>query len=86
MAKLFVDVWHVDEKPLDVAEGLAYVTGKPNGAEALFVGTIRSRNQGKEVLGVSYDVFESLAKCSFKAICMEAQERWGGDQSLRDSR
>ncbi|MCP4923931.1 MAG: molybdenum cofactor biosynthesis protein MoaE [bacterium] len=77
MGKVFVDVWDINEKPLDAALGLDFVTENPNGAETLFVGTVRNHNQGKQVLGVSYDVFEPLAKQTFKDICTEAQKKWG---------
>ena len=82
MGEVFVDVWNVELQPLDAMEGLALVTQPPNGAESLFVGTVREVNQGKEVLGVSYDVFEPLARQSFTDICKEAQEKWGKALSL----
>ncbi len=80
MGKIYTDIWNADEKSLDAMAGLAYVTANPNGAETMFVGTVRHFNQGKDVLGVSYDVFEPLAKKSFQDICLEAQQKWG--QSL----
>lgn len=79
MSKIFVDVWDVNTQPLDAMAGLSYVTEKPNGAETMFVGTVRNHNLGKKVLGVSYDVFEPLAKQSFLEICQEAQEKWGNE-------
>ena len=79
--RIFVDVWDVEQKSLDAMAGLAYVTGVGmavrNGAENLFVGTVRNHNLGKKVLGISYDVFEPLAKQNFLEICQEAQEKWG---------
>ena len=82
MGKIYVDVRNVNETPLNVIEGLAYVTENLNGAEALFVGTVRNHNQGRKVLGVSYDVFEPLTRQSFKDICVEAQEKWGESLDL----
>lgn len=79
--KIFVDVWDVTQQPLDAMSGLASVTGQGlavrNGAESLFVGTVRNHNLGKKVLGISYDVFIPLAKQSFLEICQEAQAKWG---------
>lgn len=80
--KIFVDVWDVESQLLNAMAGLDFVTKAPNGAETLFVGTVRDLNQGKKVLGVSYDVFEPLAKQSFSDICIEAQEKWGQKLSL----
>lgn len=77
MGEIYVDVWNTVEKPLDAQAGLQFVTNAPNGAETLFVGTVRNHNLGKKVLGVSYDVFEPLAKQSFREICEEALAKWG---------
>ncbi len=77
MGEIFIDIQDIDNQPLTVAEGLAFVTHPRNGAESLFIGTIRDLNQGKKVLGVSYDVFEPLARQSFIDICHEAQTQWG---------
>ena len=77
MSQTYIDVWDVTTQPLDASDGLKFVTQNPNGAETLFVGTVRHLNQGKDVLGVSYDVFEPLAKTSFTEIATEAQEKWG---------
>ncbi len=82
MGKIYVDVWDVNETPLNSMAGLAYVTENSNGAEVLFIGTVRNHNHGKKVLGISYDVFEPLAKQSFKEICKEAQEKWGKSLDL----
>ncbi len=82
MGEIFVDVWNVESQPLDAMKGLAFITKPPNGAENLFIGTVREFNQGKNVLGVSYDVFEPLARQSFTNICKEAQEKWGKELSF----
>ncbi len=82
MSALLVDVWDVTQRPLNPAEALAFVTAAPNGAEVIFTGTVRNHNQGKKVLGVSYDVFDALALQTFRTICAEAQAKWGKDLSL----
>ena len=82
MGEIFVDVWNVESQPLSAMSGLSFVTQPANGAESLFVGTVRELNQGKNVLGVSYDVFEPLAKQSFTDICQEAQTKWGSTLSV----
>lgn len=82
MDNCYIDIWQVEERPLKAAAGLAFVTQPANGAETLFVGTVRELNQGRSVLGVSYDVFEPLARQSFREICDEAQAQWGSELSL----
>ena len=82
MGEIFVEIFNSDEKPINIEVALSHVTQAPNGAETMFIGTVRNHNQGKQVLGVSYDVFEPLAKQSFLEICQEAQEKWGKDLDL----
>jgi len=82
MGDIFVDVWDTAKKPLSAQDGLEFVTRPPNGAETIFVGTVRHFNQGKDVLGVSYDVFDALAKKSFEDITQEAQTKWGADLDI----
>ncbi len=82
MGEIFVDIWDIKEQAIDIGKAVNFVTKNPNGAEVLFVGTVRNHNLGKKVLGVSYDVFEPLAKQSFKDICKEAQEKWGDELDL----
>ncbi len=47
MGKIYTDIWNANVKNLDAMDGLAYVTENPNGAESLFVGTVRDFNHGK---------------------------------------
>jgi molybdopterin synthase catalytic subunit len=82
MGEIYTDIWDVSDKKLDAMAALAHVTQNPNGAETLFVGTVRDFNQGKDVLGVSYDVFKPLALQSFNDICKEAQQKWGAHGPL----
>ncbi len=82
MGNIYTDVWNIEDKEIDPADCLSFVTTSENGAETLFIGTVRNHNIGKKVLGVSYDVFDSLALESFQEICREAQARWGEELSL----
>ena len=79
MGKVFIDVWDVAEKPLSPTAAIDFVNQKQNGAETLFIGTVRNHNHNKRVLGITYDVFAALAKQSFKDICSDAQEKWGNE-------
>lgn len=79
---IHVEVRDVLQSPLDTVEALAFVEAPENGAGALFLGAVRNRNQGRDVKGVSYDVFAPLAEQSFTEICKEAQGKWGPDLRL----
>lgn len=47
--------------PLDPARLLAEVTRPANGAEALFVGTVREQNAGRAVTGIVYSAYDAMA-------------------------
>ncbi len=67
---------------IDVMDAYAFMDSPEHGACASFIGKIRNRNMGKDVTGVSYDIFEPLAIKEFENICLEARERWGDDLSF----
>lgn len=66
------------KQPLDPAAAIAFVEAPGNGAAVIFIGTVRDHNQGRKVIGVSYDVHEAMAQRSFREICMEACGRGPG--------
>lgn len=48
-----------------------------HGAQILFAGVVRNRNQGRDVVGVSYDAHGPLAVATLTTLCHEAQARFG---------
>ncbi len=81
MENIHVDIRDNDRHPLDPAAAIAFVEAPGNGAAVLFIGAVRDHNQGRSVIGVSYDVHETMAKRSFHDICAEACRQ--GPQGLR---
>jgi len=51
----------ITDKPLDIAAAHAFVADAGHGAVNSFIGAVRDKNMGRDVTGVSYDVFEPLA-------------------------
>jgi molybdopterin synthase catalytic subunit len=60
------------QQPPDPTTAVAFVEAPGNGAAVLFMGAVRNRNHGRDVIGVSYDVHEVMATRSFQDICTEA--------------
>ncbi len=54
--------------PLDPARLLAEVTRPVNGAEALFVGTVREQNAGRPVTGIDYSAYDAMALAELSRI------------------
>ena len=63
----------ISEKPLDIAAAHEFVADPGHGAIDSFVGAVRDRNMGRDVLGVSYDVFQPLAETTLQKMCEEVR-------------
>jgi molybdopterin synthase catalytic subunit len=81
MEHIQVEIRDCPAQPLDPAAAIRFVEAPGNGAAALFIGSVRDRNHGRAVTGVSYDVHETMARISFREICEEACRR--GPRGLR---
>ncbi len=70
----------VDERPvlvdtvLDVAEIAKEVTHASCGALVVFVGNVRDQHQGREVEGITYSAYHSMAVDRIRAICRQLEE------------
>lgn len=62
---------------LDAAAAIAFVSEPAFGGIAVFVGRVRDHNLGREVTGISYDLFDPLALATFAAAVEEATREWG---------
>jgi molybdopterin synthase catalytic subunit len=67
--KFFVSV---SEETLSVEKAIEFVKADNHGAVDLFIGTVRNRNLGLDVVAVDYDVFIPLALTVFESICQLA--------------
>jgi molybdopterin synthase catalytic subunit len=67
----------VDDRPVEPAELLARVGGEDDGAEVLFVGTVRRRNRGRTVTSLVYEVYDEMAVAELRRIGAEAVEEFG---------
>ncbi|MCI0434694.1 MAG: molybdenum cofactor biosynthesis protein MoaE [Gemmatimonadetes bacterium] len=61
---------------IDPARVLAAVGTHEDGAVALFLGTVRRRNDGREVIAMRYDAYAAMAERVLEQIASEAVARW----------
>ena len=61
---------------LDVAAITALVADEAAGAINVFVGTVRNRTQGREVVRLEFEAYESMALKEMDKICRQAGKRW----------
>jgi len=63
----------ISGKTLDIAAAHAFVADPAHGAVNSFVGAVRQKNMGRDVVGVSYDVFDALAEKTLRQLCEEVR-------------
>jgi len=60
------------EQPIDVAAILDRVSRSANGATVLFLGMVRDMNEGRDVTGIEYTAYRSMAERELATIVEEA--------------
>jgi len=65
------------EGPLDVAAVLGEVDHPDAGAVASFVGTVRRRSRGRDVLHLEYEAYEEMAEPMLERLAAELSARHG---------
>ena len=65
---------------------ISEVAGHGNGATAVFLGTVRSSNDGREVSGIEYSAYRDMAEAEMMRILTEARERFGIENAALEHR
>lgn len=68
----------IAENPLSLEAAQHFVADPAHGAFNCFIGMVRARNLGRDVLGVSYDVFEPLALTTLQQLCERVRDEQDG--------
>ena len=63
---------------IDVPALTRAVSSPERGAVALFLGTVRNSNEGREVNGIDYSAYDTMAVAEMNRIAGEAIERFPG--------
>jgi molybdopterin synthase catalytic subunit len=66
----------ITEKPIDVQKVIDTATSLEAGAVNVFIGTVRNSAQGKNVVWLEYEAYETMAIAEIKKIIDEASHRW----------
>lgn len=72
----------ITDKAIDVPAAYQFVSDPAHGAINAFVGMVRQTNLGRQVLGVSYDVFEPLANNILQTMCAKMIQRFDGKMNI----
>jgi len=65
-------------EPIDAAALLTRVAGRGRGAAVLFLGTVRDRHAGREVVAIDYSAYEPMAERVLEAIERELEAAHDG--------
>lgn len=72
-----VQVIDVAHGTLSLTDAMDFVTDDEFGGYDIFVGKIRAHNHGREVVGITYDVFDELALNNFRATAEKIVREFG---------
>lgn len=61
-------------------EVLADLSSPEDGACLLFLGVVRNHNRGREVDGLDYETYQTMAEKTLQEIAQEASHRYGTDR------
>jgi molybdopterin synthase catalytic subunit len=66
----------LSDKALSIDESYAYLQDPEAGGICLFIGTIRNKNQNKDVEHLTMEAYSAMAKKQMERIANEAAEQW----------
>ena len=72
--------------PIDPQSLVHEVARASNGATTLFIGTVRSNNEGRDVTGIDYSAYDEMAMKEMNAILAEASSRFEIDSAAIEHR
>jgi molybdopterin synthase catalytic subunit len=72
---LHTKVINIKEKKLSITEAENFISSSKFGASIFFSGTVRSQNNNKSVIGITYDSHNALVVKSFEEIYNEADQK-----------
>ena len=65
--------------PIDVPRLIDHVNRPSNGGICTFLGVVRDNAEGRPVVKLGYEAYESMAVAQMREIVHEATERWSLD-------
>ena len=74
---LHCSVCDIAKSAPDPMAALEFVSDPAFGGLNMFVGKVRAQNHGREVIGISYDIYQALALNVFRQLAEEVQREFG---------
>jgi len=71
-----MNYFKVTKKAINVDSVVNKVLNTDSGAVVIFLGTVRRSSQGREVLYLEYEAYESMAMREFRKLAVETKSKW----------
>ena len=66
----------IEEEKISSEKAKRFIASEKNGAESIFIGKVRNENEGKKVVGVTYDAHDQAVIKSFRSIGNNAKSKF----------
>lgn len=71
-----MDIIEISTREIDVGLILSQIKSASSGGTACFVGTTRDTFEGKKVVHLEYEAYESMAKKELRRLCDSMKKKW----------
>ena len=68
--------------PIDIDSVTREVASRSTGATAIFLGTVREQNKGRDVAGIEYSAYDEMAVKEMTAILAEATDQFAVENAV----
>jgi molybdopterin synthase catalytic subunit len=69
-------MFRVTDQPINLQDLVDYVTDPEAGAVAIFIGTTRNNNEGRQVIALDYEAYPEMAEKELTRLGEEARRQW----------
>lgn len=77
-----MDYLKLTPEKLSVDEVMECIKSPTSGAISVFVGTTRDNFEGKKVLRLEYEAYDTMAYKAMKKICIEIRDKWKNIENI----
>lgn len=74
-----IDIQLLDT-PLDPQKCIDFVANARSGGTTIFIGTVRNKTQGREVVRLEFEAYKPMAVSEMRKIAETAVERWSAER------
>jgi molybdopterin synthase catalytic subunit len=73
---------HLSDQPLDIDQCIAWVQSPQCGGINVFIGTVRNKTKGKEVIHLEFEAYETMAVKEMQKIAEKVLQQWPVEKIL----